>query len=89
MPKGAKYGGRQKGSLNKDKKELRDLLNEHFPNYHPVLAMTEIANDKKNAIDIRLIAHKEVAKYVCPQLKAIEHSGTIETNKIVVRVNKR
>lgn len=78
-----KTGGRKKGTPNGDRKELFDLMAEKFPNYHPVIAMAEIANDKKNDLLIRLTAHKEVSKYVAPQLKAVEHSGHIDTTETI------
>lgn len=78
MPKGAKYGGRQKGTPNSERKELFQLMAENFPGWHPVVAMAEIANDTSLSKDIRLTAMKEVAKYVAPQLKAIEHSGSVD-----------
>lgn len=69
---GNKTGGRVAGVPNKDRKWLMDELARKFPNYHPVVALAGIANDNTNDIAIRLNAHKEVAKYVSPQLKAIE-----------------
>ncbi len=75
MARGRKTGGRQKGTPNKDKKELLDQLAERFPDYHPVLAMAEIANDEKAGAEMRFQAHKEVAQYVTPKLKSIEHTA--------------
>lgn len=37
--------GRPKGTPNKEKKELWELMRETFPRYHPVLAMTAIATN--------------------------------------------
>lgn len=86
-----KTGGRKKGTPNKDKQDLLDMIQDKFPDYHPLLAMVEIANNEeevvmvtKKGIDIKVNAvtedtkfqaHKEVCKYIVPQLKAIEHSG--------------
>lgn len=73
---GARQGaGRKKNVPNKDKRELVDRLNKKFPNWDPVMAMAEMANDKKNGIDLRFAASKEVAQYIHPKRKAIEHSG--------------
>lgn len=74
MAAGRKTGGRQKGTTNKNKAELRALLAEKFPDYHPVAAMAAIANDSKVKLEHRITCHREVAKYVEPQLKAVEHS---------------
>ncbi|MCH7928628.1 MAG: hypothetical protein IID03_11735 [Candidatus Dadabacteria bacterium] len=67
--------GRKEGSRNKKSVELEELMQDKFPDYDPVCAMAEIANDKKVNISLRLAAHKEVAKYRRPQLKAIEVTG--------------
>jgi hypothetical protein len=86
MAIGKKTGGRTKGTPNAERKELNQLMAEKFPDYHPVIAMAEIANDELNDVDIRLTAHKEVSKYVAPQLKAIEISGSLATQ--VIRIAK-
>ena len=51
------------------------MLQERYPGYHPVIKMADIAMDESNDVQLRANMHKEVAKYVTPQLKAIEHSG--------------
>lgn len=46
-----------------------------YPGYHPVVAMAAIANDEEADPKMRFDAHKEVAQYVTPKLKSIEHKG--------------
>ena len=75
MTVGVRLGGRAAGTPNKRTSELLNMLSERFPDYHPVLAMAEIANDTSVAVDIRLDCHKQIAPYVVPKLKAIEVSG--------------
>lgn len=75
--------GRKKGTPNAERKELYTLLAKKFPGYNPVFAMAEIALDKKNLPDLRLQAHKEVAKYTFPQLKAVEVNGNIDSIQVV------
>lgn len=75
---GARPGaGRKKGVPNKDKRALMDRIEALYPGYHPVIAMAAIANDESGDVDLamRFQAHKEVAQYVEPKRKAIEHSG--------------
>ena len=62
---------------------LKELLQDKFPNYNPVVAMAEIAQDKKNDTPLRLAAHKEVAKYTNHQLKAIEITGNPDAPVVV------
>ncbi len=69
--KGLKTGGREKGTPNRKTQGIAESIAERFPNYHPVIALAEIANDPSCDIIIRMQAHKEVAKYLCPQLKAV------------------
>ena len=69
--KGKKTGGRIKGTPNKNSSQLVQLIAERYPNYHPVVALVDIANTSTE-VAIQLQANKEVAKYVCPQLKSIE-----------------
>jgi len=87
--KGNKTGGRKKGSPNKDKQELIDMIQEKFPEYHPLLAMAEIANDDKSDKNLQLQASKEVAKYIVPQLKSVDHSFDTKHNiSVTVGGNK-
>ena len=75
MAYGKKTGGRQKGTPNKDPKALQDRIAERYPGWDPVEAMAEIAQDDKNDVMIRLAALKEIAQYIHPKRKAIEHTG--------------
>lgn len=70
MAKGIKTGGREKGTPNRERKDLLEMLSEKYPDYHPVIALADIANNKQADENLRFQANKEVAKYVCPQLKA-------------------
>ena len=82
--KGQKTGGRISGTPNKSTKAIAEMLADKYPHYHPIIALAEIANDKKQDIAIRLHANKEVAKYICPQLKSIESKQ--EKENITIRV---
>jgi len=80
MAQGAKSGGRQKGTLNKNKQALAVMLAAKFPEYDPVIHMAEIANDPENEQSVRFNASKEVAKYRHAQLKAVDVQGDVATN---------
>jgi hypothetical protein len=60
---------------NKDKASLLAMMQDRWPDYHPVMAMADIANDDAVDLDLRFSAHKEVAQYVAPKLKAVELTG--------------
>jgi hypothetical protein len=80
---GERRGGRKKGTPNKDKKALLEAIQAHVKKMHgidewdPVMEMAGFAADKMEAKDLRLSAAKEVAQYVRPKLKAIQHDGNI------------
>lgn len=78
---GRKTGGRQKGTPNKNKQALLEAIQEKYPGYHPVLAMASIANDESLPLDVRFGAHKEVAQYVTPKLKAVEMTATLDDQR--------
>ncbi len=76
------------GSPNKNKQALIALLQAKYPGYHPVMEMAAIGNDPENDLQTRFNAHKEVAQYVTPKLKAVEHSGMVE-GTVYIPVIKR
>ena len=77
MAQGQKTGGRTSGTPNKDTAALIALLKSKYPKWDPVIAMAEIANKQGQDPMLQLQAAKEVAQYIYPKRKAIEHSGEI------------
>ena len=67
--------GSRAGIPNKNKQALIALLEVKYPGYNPVVSMAEIANDMDNDLPTRFNAHKEVAQYIVPKLKALEITG--------------
>ena len=65
------------GSPNKNKRGLLARLQQDFPNYHPIVEMARLANDPEADQQTRFNANKEVAKYVTPQLKAVDLTGDL------------
>ena len=81
-PKGIpKTGGRRKGAPTKDKQQLLEMI-EQTGCKHPIVGLAEIAKESHQSGDFDLAkdCYKELAQYVAPKRKAIEHSGEIETN---------
>lgn len=61
-----------------DRSELLDLIRKDphvADDYHPVHALAVIANNDKLPLNLKIKAHSEVASYITPKLKAIEHRG--------------
>ena len=89
----AKTGGRKKGTPNKASADLLQQIRDHIgdQDFHPVLAMAEMATAMETVtekgkkitrhvypLSTREAMTREVARYVSPQLKAIEHTGDAE-----------
>ncbi|SRR6266567_7412227 len=71
-----KTGGRKQGSPHtKITRDVIALLDELQCN--PIEGLSRIALDEKVAIEVRAKCYSELAKYIHPQRKAVEHSGTI------------
>jgi hypothetical protein len=69
--------GRKPGAHNKITRDVAALLDSL--NCNPLQGLATIATDSDVEIPIRARCYAELAKYVHPQLKAIEHSGSIKT----------
>lgn len=66
-----------KGSL------LLAEIRRKYPNYHPIMAMVDIAHDKDASLELQFNCHKTVAKYIEPELKSIEVKGEIRQTQQV------
>jgi hypothetical protein len=71
--------GRPKGALNK--RTLDIVAKLAAERCDPIVGMARIAMDKKNPVELRARMFAELAQYVAPKRKAMEHStqpGLIE-----------
>jgi beta-lactamase superfamily II metal-dependent hydrolase len=60
-------------------------MEEQFPGYHPVIQMAGISQDETVEIGHRIACAKEVAQYLYPKRKAVEHSND---NSLVIVVSE-
>ncbi|MDG2472213.1 MAG: hypothetical protein P8M71_03755 [Pseudomonadales bacterium] len=88
MAKGFKTGGRTKGTPNRDKQALRERLSSLYPDYDPILAMVEMANDEALEPSMRLDCHKTIANYIHPKMRSIEHIIEDEPQPINITIVK-
>jgi hypothetical protein len=65
--------GRPKGALNKRTLDVIDKLAAE--RCDPIAGMARIAMNKKNPVELRARMFAELAQYVAPKRKAMEHSG--------------
>ncbi len=87
----AKTGGRKKGATNKRTIAKLLKIDEYCAKkgYDPLHAMVDIATDETMDLDIKFACHKEVAKYLHSQRKAVELAGKDgEAIKITVELSK-
>ena len=72
---GNTYGkGRRKGSKNKASTAMQEMMDEHYPEWDPVLAMAEIAQDDEIELPVRVQCMKSVAEYLHPKQRSVELS---------------
>lgn len=67
--------GRRVGQLGNKSRAIQEMMDE--AGYNPHRAMMELATDPDTPLEIRARLHNELAKYIAPQIRAIEatHSG--------------
>ena len=73
-PKGKVAGsGRKAGTPNRRTREVQEMLDSL--NCNPIEGMVRIAEDESVELSLRARMYTELAQYVAPKRKAIEHSG--------------
>ncbi|MEO8715192.1 MAG: hypothetical protein ABI369_09280 [Acetobacteraceae bacterium] len=70
---GERRGGRQKGTPNKATLSVMEKLTAI--GCDPIAGMARLASDETNAPELRGRMYAELAGYVAPKRKAIEHTG--------------
>lgn len=72
---GARPGaGRPKGSKSKATLDVEEKLRKL--GCDPIEGMALIAGNPENGVDLRARMYAELAQYVAPKRKAVEHSGS-------------
>lgn len=51
---------------------VMQMIRAKYPEYHPVMAMVDIAHSKDAALELQFQCHKTVAQYIMPTLKSVE-----------------
>lgn len=73
MARGRKTGGRQKGTPNKATLDIKARL--EALGCDPFDGMAKLAMDPNNTPELRGRMYAELAQYVAPKRKAVEHTG--------------
>jgi hypothetical protein len=79
MPKGAKYGGRQRGTGNKISAELKEVLNEYCMNEFQYL----IANIERLTLSERIVFFLKVLPFILPK-NGVSEANTGEAAKVPI-----
>src|SRR5436190_18188570 len=74
--------GRPRGSRNKRSLAVEEKLAEL--GCCPITAMALLAMDETVAIELRIRLYCELAGYVAPKLKAVEHRGDVAAQRFVI-----
>lgn len=82
MPKGVKYGGREKGSINKATINIRDAFKSLIENNLEQIEMDLLM--LKPAERIRAIT--ELSKFCVPTLKAVDFTDNTKLDKAPLRI---
>jgi hypothetical protein len=67
--------GRKKGQEGVARREIRRLLADAHPDWHPALQLAEIARDPESNKELQASCCKEILQYLCPKLRSVEHTG--------------
>ena len=86
MAIGKKTGGRLLGTPNKKTTEIQAVLAKM--GCDPILGMALLAMDANNTPELRGRMYAELAQYVAPKRKAVEHSRN-EDQPITFNLNLR
>jgi hypothetical protein len=84
MAKGHKTGGRVAGTPNRKTQEISALLDSL--GCDPIAGMARIAMNEAHPPELRGRMYAELAQYLFPKRKAVEHSGLAEEERLTVRV---
>jgi hypothetical protein len=79
MPKGAKFGGRRKGTGNKISAELKEVLNEYCMNEFQYLN----ANIERLTLHERIILFTKVLPFILPK-NGVPEANMAEAAKVPV-----
>lgn len=75
MAKRIKTGGRQKGTLNKKTKTIKELLEQDFKGFNPVSELITLYKTDIETVQ-KIMILKELANYVYPKRRAIDSNFT-------------
>lgn len=70
-------------ALKSRSRDLLEAIQLRYPNYHPLIAIAEIAHSHEADIELKFQCHKTIAKYIEPELKAVEVKTDINDRSIV------
>ena len=82
IARGQKTGGRKAGTPNKRTLDVIERLDQL--GCDPIEGMAKIALDPQNAVELRARMFSDLAQYVAPKRRAVDHSATVGTGNITI-----
>jgi hypothetical protein len=79
---GLKTGGRKAGTPNKRTLDVIERLDEL--GCDPIEGMAKIALDPQNPIELRARMFSDLAQYVAPKRRAVDHSASDGTGNVTI-----
>jgi hypothetical protein len=79
MTTGVKTGGRSTGTPNRSTGEVKQTL--EALGCDPIEGMARIAMEESQPIALRASMYRELAQYVAPKRKALEHGGETDGHR--------
>jgi hypothetical protein len=70
-------------SLKSRSSTLLAAIQEQFPNYHPLIAIAQIAHSDMADLELQFQCHKTIAKYIEPELKAVEVKSDANDHSVI------
>lgn len=65
--------------------DVLKLIQQHYPEYHPIVSMAHIAHNSQADLRLQFECHKAISKYVAPEMKSVDVSvKEIDDNRIVI-----
>lgn len=63
---------------------LLEMINSKYPDYHPVMAIAELAHRNNLPPEVELNCHKAIADYITPKVKSVEIKSGDDRRRVTI-----
>lgn len=82
-----KGAGRKRGIPNRDTRRVKELIQEKYPGYHPLLSLAALAQDESLSAELRFRIHRTLAEFLEPRPKPIFFPEFESDEEVKITVN--